>query len=331
MLFYTFVSQIPYIMKKYLLFLILISLPWLVSSCFSKKAKVTLVAEPMFVTTDRPDYTADRQAEIYKQRLLSYGIREKDLVVKVENNKIYMTFPEEKFNDDIMLLLTVKGEISFWEAYSYEQVVQYLIQTDSLIQNTSQEKLKEMTGIEADVRFALLPVVPYGDPVEANRYFSVGYIEVADTDMVMKCLEICSDFFPRDCRFMYTMKPPSYMEENEMLELLCLKSGSINGGPSISGGILTAEAKESGWGWEILLQMDEETSRNWERMTWENIGKAIAIVIDGKVLSYPFVQQKIEGGKSNIAGVFNESEARLYAAILSSGPLPMDAVITVQK
>jgi SecD/SecF fusion protein len=320
-------------MKKIITFLIAGLMVVLCFACVSnaKKQKITIIAEPMFVTTDKPDMTSDAMAGIYEERLLAYGLKKKDFDVLVENNKIKITLNKEDFNDDILLLLSIKGEISFWEVYSFTEMAEYLLKTDSVIKNTPQEELQESLGIDHNIVFALTPIVPYGEIEERNTMFSMGYVDIKDTAMVRECLRFAADFFPYDCRFMYTMKPPSYFEDSELLELICLKSARYDGGASISGGVESAQAEEWNGNWQVNMQMDEETSYNWGRMTLENLNEAIAIVIDGKVLSFPVVYQKIEGGKSSISGLFEEQEARLYAAILNSGPLPMDAVLTVQK
>jgi SecD/SecF fusion protein len=68
--------------------------------------------------------------------------------------------------------------------------------------------------------------------------------------------------------------------------------------------------------------MNSEGSRRWQRITGENIGRSIAIVLDGYVYSFPKVQNEIPGGMSQISGNFTVDEAKDLANILNSGKMP---------
>jgi SecD/SecF fusion protein len=75
------------------------------------------------------------------------------------------------------------------------------------------------------------------------------------------------------------------------------------------------------------MSMNQEGAKQWKRLTAENIGKSIAIVLDGFVYSYPTVQSEISGGRSSISGDFSVNEAKDLANILKSGKLPAPARI----
>ena len=78
---------------------------------------------------------------------------------------------------------------------------------------------------------------------------------------------------------------------------------------------------------EVSMSMNQEGAKQWKRLTAENIGKSIAIVLDGFVYSYPTVQSEISGGRSSISGDFSVNEAKDLANILKSGKLPAPARI----
>jgi preprotein translocase subunit SecD len=73
---------------------------------------------------------------------------------------------------------------------------------------------------------------------------------------------------------------------------------------------------------EVSMGMNSEGARVWSRITGANIGKPIAIVLDGYVVSYPNVSTKITGGNSSITGLENVAEAEDLVNILLSGALP---------
>ena len=79
------------------------------------------------------------------------------------------------------------------------------------------------------------------------------------------------------------------------------------------------------------MSMNGEGASVWARMTGDNIGKQIAIVLDGMVYSYPMVNSKIEGGSSQITGNFTLEEAEDLANVLKSGKLPAPATIIQEQ
>ena len=82
---------------------------------------------------------------------------------------------------------------------------------------------------------------------------------------------------------------------------------------------------------EVSMSMNGEGASVWARMTGDNIGKQIAIVLDGMVYSYPMVNSKIEGGSSQITGNFTLEEAEDLANVLKSGKLPAPATIIQEQ
>ena len=78
---------------------------------------------------------------------------------------------------------------------------------------------------------------------------------------------------------------------------------------------------------EVSMSMNAEGAKQWKRLTAENIGKSVAIVLDGFVYSFPTVQAEISGGRSQITGNFTVEEAKDLANILKSGKLPAPARI----
>ncbi|MDZ7689838.1 MAG: SecD/SecF family protein translocase subunit [Balneolaceae bacterium] len=79
---------------------------------------------------------------------------------------------------------------------------------------------------------------------------------------------------------------------------------------------------------QVSMNMNSEGARRWARITGANIGKPIAIVLDGYVYSYPNVNTKIANGRSVIEGIGEVAEAEDLVNILLSGalPAPLDIV-----
>jgi SecD/SecF fusion protein len=144
---------------------------------------------------------------------------------------------------------------------------------------------------------------------------------------------------PRDLRLHWTVKPvPSENLERfyglpetreSYYELVAIRSTSHDGRPPLEGDAITnANDRVSPNGsFEIEMSMNSEGAKTWARLTKANIGKSIAVVLDGYVYSFPTVQNEIRGGQSSITGDFSPEEAKDLATILNSGKLPAPARI----
>ena len=157
----------------------------------------------------------------------------------------------------------------------------------------------------------------------------VGFAKEGDLESVMADLnrESVKRLFPKDLVFAWSFKAledaPGYYE------LIALKK-SKDGGAVLSGDVITNADQEFGQSQataEVTMSMNGAGSTEWSRITRENIGKSIAIVLDGYVYSYPTVNDEIKGGRSQITGNFTLNEATDLANVLKSGKMPAPANI----
>ncbi len=157
----------------------------------------------------------------------------------------------------------------------------------------------------------------------------VGICSVKDTAQVNAYLndKAVIKLFPVDVVFSYTVKP--YDPEGKFVQLVALKSN--RGGKAAMEGDVVNDANEAFGQFsstaEVSMAMNAEGAKQWKRLTADNIGKSVAIVLDGYVYSYPTVQAEITGGRSSITGDFTLDEAKDLANILKSGKLPAPARI----
>lgn len=143
---------------------------------------------------------------------------------------------------------------------------------------------------------------------------------------------------PRDLRLMWAVKAIAASDlqyygipesRESYYQLVAIRSTSHDGRPPLEGdAISSANDRVSQRGtYEIEMSMNAEGAKTWARLTKANIGKSIAIVLDGYVYSFPTVQNEIRGGQSSITGNFTPEEAKDLATILNSGKLPAPARI----
>jgi SecD/SecF fusion protein len=166
--------------------------------------------------------------------------------------------------------------------------------------------------------FALLN--PSTDP-EGQLYPGpiVGMAHFKDTAQVNEYLHHpqVRNLFPQNMKFLWTAKPVD--EAGNYYRLVALKVTSRDGRAPLDGDVITdarQDFDQLGSNPEVAMSMNSEGAKTWQRMTKENIGKSIAIVLDDYVRSFPTVQNEISGGRSSITGLESIEEAKDLANVL---------------
>ena len=173
-------------------------------------------------------------------------------------------------------------------------------------------------------------------PDNKGNYFpgqgaTVGFSSIKDTARVNRMLREIKGVFPRDLKLSWTVKPEK--DRPEILELVALKVTSRDGKAPL-GGDAVVEARQDydpNGRVEISMLMNAEGAKTWKRLTADNIGNQIAIVMDGYVYSAPRVNGEIPNGRSSITGNFTVEEALDLANILKAGKLPAPARIVQEE
>ncbi len=163
-----------------------------------------------------------------------------------------------------------------------------------------------------------------GQPLPSCMVGLARSIDTARVDDYLKMNQIKA-LFPRDLKFMWSQNPYKYDPTKSLYELHAIKITTRDGRPPLDGDVITSARTSSGiTGSEVKVDMtmNSEGAKIWARMTRENIGRCIAVVLDGYVRSYPRVQNEITGGNTEITGDFTIEEADDLANILKSGKLP---------
>ena len=208
---------------------------------------------------------------------------------------------------------------------------------DALVENLSSDSTAEAAEDEAaaleqykkqNPLFAVLnPSVSQSG--QAYRGPVVGTVHYTDTARVMEILNssIAKSILPRELRLRWTVKAVD--DADIYYQLVALKA-QTNGRPSMEGDVITdarADFGQTSAYANVSMSMNAEGARDWQRITRDNIGKSIAIVLDGYVYSFPTVQNEIAGGNSQITGNFTVEEAKDLANTLKSGKMPAPARI----
>ncbi len=199
---------------------------------------------------------------------------------------------------------------------------------DSLAQAEADQEAAYEEYKKANPLFAALQpsVSPAGQPYQGPV---VGTSHYTDTAKVMAMLnsQVAKSLLPRELRLCWTVK--AIDEAEAYYQLVALKS-QTSGRPSLEGDVITdarADFGQTSAYANVSMTMNAEGARDWQRITRDNIGKSIAIVLDGYVYSFPTVQNEIAGGSSQITGNFTVEEAKDLANTLNSGKMPAPARI----
>ena len=185
-------------------------------------------------------------------------------------------------------------------------------------------------AIKAHPLLARLQLVP------GQGLSTVGYASVRDTAAINKLIysALAKQVLPSDLKLLWSAKPADHLNVKNIYELHALKMTTSTGRAPLEGDVIT-DAKDE---FEpttgapcVSMKMNTEGARRWAQMTKANVGKAIAIVLDGVVYSAPRVNGEIAGGSSQITGNFTIEDTKDLANTLKSGRMPAPARIVQEE
>ncbi|MCH7398542.1 protein translocase subunit SecDF [Belliella sp. DSM 107340] len=163
-------------------------------------------------------------------------------------------------------------------------------------------------------------------PIFALTKANFGLIyEIRDTVTINRIFarEDVKSVLPRDVKFLWAVKPQK-ADGMELLELYGIKLNRNSDMALLEGDVITdaRQVLDQSSRPAVSMQMNADGARKWRKVTAENIGKSIAVVLDDYVYTAPTVQGEIPSGQSEITGNFSLEEAKDLANILKSGSLP---------
>ncbi len=167
-----------------------------------------------------------------------------------------------------------------------------------------------------------------GQPLPSCMVGLAAAKDTAKVDYYLKMKQVRA-LFPRNIKFLWSQNPYKYDPTKSLYELHAIKVTTRDGRPPLDGDVITSARTSTGVNGDVKVDMtmNSEGAKTWARMTRENIGRCIAVVLDGYVRSYPRVQNEITGGSTEITGDFTIEEADDLANILKSGKMPAPARI----
>ena len=161
----------------------------------------------------------------------------------------------------------------------------------------------------------------------ATNRATVGYAAIKDTARINTMLAKVKGMFPRNCQLAWAIKPEK--EAPEVLELMALKSTNRENTAALFGDVIVDARQDYDQNGrvEVSMGMNNAGAKIWKNLTRDNVGKQVAIVLDGYVYSAPNVNDEIPNGRSSISGNFSPEEGQDLANVLKAGKLPAPAHI----
>ena len=316
-------------------------------------------AEVIDVIRAESESAISNSFNVLRNRIDRFGVTQPNIQKLGNSGRILVELPGVKEPERVRKLLQGTASLEFWATYTNEEIEGYLAEANAYlaelqaaeevaapaVEETAAEgddllaqELKQAEN-EAAADAAIIkqnPLFALLQPSGARGHACIGYAHYADTAQINKYLAMpqIKQLFPPEFKPMWTVKASAMDPNQNIFELVAIKASSRDGKAPLDGGAVTdarVQYGNSGASPEVSMTMNAEGANVWARMTKDNIGRQIAIVLDGMVYSYPNVQSEISGGSSQITGNFTLEEAEDLANVLKSGKLPAPATIIQEQ
>lgn len=332
----------------------------------NKINSTTSDAEVISVIREEAESAIANSFNVLRNRIDRFGVTQPNIQQLGNSGRILIELPGVKEPERVRKLLQGTASLEFWATYENSEIYPFLQEANETLAGllteengqaqTAVEQTRE-TGAAEDILseeisaaeeesaddeafrkanplFAALQPAVYNGRLAGGA--CIGYASYADTAKINTWLHMpqIQSLFPAEFKAMWTVKPSQAFPGGNIYELVAIRSTSRDGKAPLDGGVVTdarVQYGNSGGNPEVSMSMNAEGANIWARMTKDNIGRQIAIVLDGMVYSYPVVNTEITGGSSSITGNFDLEEAEDLANVLKSGKLPAPATIIQEQ
>ena len=303
---------------------------------------------------------------VLRSRIDHFGVTQPNIMRLPNSHRILVELPGVKEPQRVRDLLQGTASLEFWLTYDAREVLPALAAADKLVKaelaelpaatqpetaSAEAEAVGEQTA-SGDAAGLIAEIgadsVAAAGQVDAGRYdrtqnpllavldpsyaggAAIGAAYKADMAAVNEYLAnpAVRELFPADIDFKWGVKGDDKIDGRYYL--YAIKVSTPDGKAPLDGSVVTSATEQyaqRGATAEVSMTMNGEGTQEWARLTGENIGKCIAIVLDGYVYSAPRVNTKIDKGSSQITGDFTIQEAKDLANVLNSGKVPAPAKI----
>lgn len=295
----------------------------------------------------------DRSFNILRTRIDRFGTSQPNIQRIQGSGRIQIELPGVDNQERVRNLLQGVAKLQFWEVSELNEyggsieAINTAWVADQQANKTTAETVEsdEVLSEEDSLINALEEQLAEIDPMNPNANISpvislmkadYGLVyDIKDTMTVNRILkqDQYKRLLPKDLKLLWGVKPQIAEDGSEILELYAIKMRRGSNEAPLEGDVVTdaRQTLDQTSRPAVSMQMNAEGARKWRKLTGENIGRRIAVVLDDYVYTAPVVNGEIPTGQSEISGNFDIQEAQDLANILKSGSLPAPTQIVEES
>ncbi|MDQ0781024.1 SecD/SecF fusion protein [Chryseobacterium sp. W4I1] len=257
--------------------------------------------------------------EVIRTRIDKMGAVQPNVQRVPGTARISVEMPGMKDIDKVKKMLQTSAKLQFWEVQQVPEIAPYF------------QTLTTMVGIKGDsmgvaknTNFMKLINL---DKLRAN---GVASVKLSDTAAINKILSSKVGQSLRPANIKYTQFMWGYKPEATDAESLVLYAirGNISQKAPVDGAVETASIGYDELSRVVVdMQMDSKGAKEWKTLTEKNVGRPVAVTLDGRVYTAPNVVGAIPNGRTQISGNFSQEEAKELVDVLGAGKLPAGAKV----
>jgi SecD/SecF fusion protein len=319
-------------------------------------------ADVMKVLREEVDGAVSNSFNVLRTRIDRFGVVQPNIQKLENSGRILVEMPGVKEPERVHKLLQGTANLEFWETYKAKELAQNFMAADNLLkelvvptteakdtakaeskaetakaeapksltdslaaamktEQKEDETTKTVSKAELEKRNPLLAILNQGVSPEGAVVGIAHYSDTAKINRYMQMDQVKA-LFPADLSLKWGVK--AIDKKDIYYELFAIKSNRNNKAP-LEGNVITSAStsfgEHSAYA-SVSMQMNPEGANIWAQLTDQNVGRCIAIVLDGYVYSAPVVNGKIPGGRSEISGRFTIEDAKDLVNVLQSGKMP---------
>lgn len=313
----------------------------------------------------------DNSFNVVRNRIDKFGVVQPNIQkMEGSSGRIMVEMPGIREPERVRKLLQGSANLEFWETYNSQEIVPLLaqlnqkyaaagnvadtasavtaaVEADTVKADTAKADMAAALGAktkkdektagagQAELLKKQNPLFSVLQPSQGQSLSVVGYAVARDTAEVNKIIysDIAAQVLPADLKLLWSAKPAEFDKRAEIYELNAIKVTEPSGRAPLEGDVIvTAKDGFDQMGHPcVSMQMNTDGARRWAQITKQNIGRAVAIVLDNTVYSAPRVNGEIAGGDSQITGNFTIEDTKDLANTLNSGKMPAPTRIVQEE
>ena len=312
----------------------------------------------------------DNSFNVVRNRIDKFGVVQPNIQkLEGQSGRIMVEMPGIKEPERVRKLLQGSANLEFWETYNSQEITPLLAQlnqryaaqggaavdtTAVAADTTAVDTTKAAAAGDLAAKLAKKdakadnkaleaakkqnPLFSIFQPTQGNTLAIVGYANARDTAEINKIIysDLARQIFPAELKLRWGAKAEDFGGQNtkgDIFELYALKITEPSGRAPLEGDVITnAKDDFDQMGHpSVSMQMNSDGARRWSQITKQNIGKAVAIVLDDAVYSAPRILTQIDGGNSQITGNFTIEDTKDLANTLNSGKMPAPTRIVQEE